>query len=208
MLRRFGTEDVYVSRTAEQMNEWRRERYIQSKQPRTGQYSQNLKNRATHIYLITPADEQSGFIPQIHLGFRGTGQFKVNMAATSNTLSLCKDWTHHTDRGQAHEAVFLIANSLSGSLMITRLCSAIPLKSTCYLASQFNFILFNFLFRPASWHMEVPRLGAESELQLLAYTIATAMKDPSHICDPQMRKQMRKQEFNHPGRRFGNFFQS
>ena len=33
------------------------------------------------------------------------------------------------------------------------------------------------------WHMEVPRLGVELELQLLAYTAATAMHDPSHICD-------------------------
>ena len=31
--------------------------------------------------------------------------------------------------------------------------------------------------------MEVPRLGVELELQLLAYTIATATQDPSHICD-------------------------
>ena len=31
------------------------------------------------------------------------------------------------------------------------------------------------------WHMEVPRLGVKSELQLLAYT--AAMRDPSHICD-------------------------
>ena len=31
--------------------------------------------------------------------------------------------------------------------------------------------------------MEVPRLGVESELQLLAYTKATAMPDPSCICD-------------------------
>ena len=32
--------------------------------------------------------------------------------------------------------------------------------------------------------MEVPRLGVESELQLLAYTIATATAtlDPNHIC--------------------------
>ena len=30
--------------------------------------------------------------------------------------------------------------------------------------------------------MEVPRLGDELELQLLAYAIATAMWDPSHIC--------------------------
>ena len=30
--------------------------------------------------------------------------------------------------------------------------------------------------------MEVPRLGVESELQLPAYTTATAMQDPSHVC--------------------------
>ena len=34
-----------------------------------------------------------------------------------------------------------------------------------------------------SWHMEVPRLGAELELQLLAYTTATASQEPSPICD-------------------------
>ena len=32
--------------------------------------------------------------------------------------------------------------------------------------------------------MEVSRLGVESELQLLAYTAATATWDPSHVCDP------------------------
>ena len=31
--------------------------------------------------------------------------------------------------------------------------------------------------------MEVPRLGAKSELQLPAYTTATAMWDLSHVCD-------------------------
>ena len=31
--------------------------------------------------------------------------------------------------------------------------------------------------------MEVPRLGVELELQLLAYTTATATRDPSLICD-------------------------
>ena len=31
--------------------------------------------------------------------------------------------------------------------------------------------------------MEVPRLGIELELQLLAYTTATAMTDPSRVCD-------------------------
>ena len=32
------------------------------------------------------------------------------------------------------------------------------------------------------WHMEVPRLGVESELQLLAFATATATQDPSCIC--------------------------
>ena len=32
-------------------------------------------------------------------------------------------------------------------------------------------------------HMEVPRLGIKSELQLPAYTTATATRDPSHICN-------------------------
>jgi len=31
--------------------------------------------------------------------------------------------------------------------------------------------------------MEVPSLGVESELQLLAYTTAPAMPDPSQICN-------------------------
>ena len=33
------------------------------------------------------------------------------------------------------------------------------------------------------WHMEVPRLGVKSELQLLAYTTATAIQDLSRVCD-------------------------
>ena len=34
-------------------------------------------------------------------------------------------------------------------------------------------------------HMEISRLRVELELQLLAYATATAMPDPSHICDLQ-----------------------
>ena len=31
--------------------------------------------------------------------------------------------------------------------------------------------------------MAVPRLGVQSELQLLAYAVAIATLDPSHVCD-------------------------
>ena len=37
--------------------------------------------------------------------------------------------------------------------------------------------------RPHPRHMEVPRLGVKTELQLPAYTTATAMPDPSCTCD-------------------------
>ena len=39
---------------------------------------------------------------------------------------------------------------------------------------------------PYPWHMEVPRLGVELELQLPAYTTATATPDLSHVCDQRI----------------------
>ena len=47
-----------------------------------------------------------------------------------------------------------------------------------------NIVLFFFLEGgPHPWHMEIPRLGGQLELQPLAYTTATAMQDPSCVCD-------------------------
>ena len=51
---------------------------------------------------------------------------------------------------------------------------------------------FFWLFRPHPWHMEVPRLGVESELQLLTYTTATAKQNPSHVCDLHHSSQRRQ----------------
>ena len=48
-------------------------------------------------------------------------------------------------------------------------------------------LLFSFVFRFLGLHpshMEVPRLGAESDLQLPAYTTATAVRDLIHLCSP------------------------
>ena len=53
-------------------------------------------------------------------------------------------------------------------------------------ANTSPFLSFFFLvvfLGPHLWHMEVPRLGVELELLLLAYATATAMQDSSHICD-------------------------
>ena len=46
----------------------------------------------------------------------------------------------------------------------------------------FFFFFFGFL-GPHPWYMEIPRIRVELELQLLAYTIATATLDPSCFCD-------------------------
>ena len=51
----------------------------------------------------------------------------------------------------------------------------------CSTSVLFFFFCFCFL-GPHLQHMEVPRLGVELELQPLAYTTATATRDPSHIC--------------------------
>ena len=46
-----------------------------------------------------------------------------------------------------------------------------------------NFFLSFVFLGPHPRHMEVPRLGVESELQLLAYATATAAPDLSCVCD-------------------------
>ena len=47
----------------------------------------------------------------------------------------------------------------------------------------FYFILFFVILGLQLKHMEVPRLGVKSELQLLASTTATVMQDLSCVCD-------------------------
>ena len=50
-------------------------------------------------------------------------------------------------------------------------------------ASKEQELLFSFSFlQPHLWHVEVPRLGVELELQLPAYTAATATQDQSRVC--------------------------
>ena len=52
------------------------------------------------------------------------------------------------------------------------------LKEGNYANSKFFFFLW-----PHLWHMELPQIGAESELQLLAYTTVIATQGPRHICN-------------------------
>ena len=58
--------------------------------------------------------------------------------------------------------------------------SRCPSPAARAAAAFFFFSLFLWLHL---WHMEVPRLGVESELQLPAYTTATATPEPSRVFD-------------------------
>ena len=73
------------------------------------------------------------------------------------------------------------------------LINSITLRKLICLSVVVGFLLlffFHFLgLHPQ--HMEVPRLGVESELQLQAYARATATPDPSQVCDPHHSSQQR-----------------
>ena len=56
------------------------------------------------------------------------------------------------------------------------------LQGSLYFLFFLSFFFF-FSRHEHLWHMEVPRLGVMLELQLLAYTTATATQDLSRVCD-------------------------
>ena len=69
--------------------------------------------------------------------------------------------------------------------LFTRLLATyLSFSEKCLMSIQIlcPFSFFCFL-GPHPRHMEVFRLGVESELQLLAYTTATSMLDLSYVCD-------------------------
>ena len=59
----------------------------------------------------------------------------------------------------------------------------------CQATRELLILFFKFLFifmlslGPHLWHIIVPGLGVELELQLLAYTTATATSDLSRVCE-------------------------
>ena len=61
-----------------------------------------------------------------------------------------------------------------------------PIGASCFETTHASSYYYYFIFlglEPYLQHVEVPRLGVELELQLLAYTTATARQDLSRICD-------------------------
>ena len=64
------------------------------------------------------------------------------------------------------------------SILVTPIKSSFP--EFCH-----HWLVLPFFGGAHPRHMEVPRLGMESEQHLPAYVTATATPDPSHVCDLQ-----------------------
>ena len=58
-----------------------------------------------------------------------------------------------------------------------------PGKGQTWLNPILYYFFLFLILGPHLQHLEVPRLGVESELQQPAHTTATATEDPSHIFD-------------------------
>ena len=72
----------------------------------------------------------------------------------------------------------LFRYDLSQDIEYSSLCYTVGtclLSIPIYSSKQVIFLYFFVFLGPHSWHMEVPRLGVELELQLPACTTATAM---------------------------------
>ena len=79
------------------------------------------------------------------------------------------------EAGQNYRNCFISMLLLSWSLFL----SPMPFSPPLFFFLFFSFLIF---LGPHPWHMDVPRLGVKSELQLLAYTTATATRDSNCIC--------------------------
>ena len=94
------------------------------------------------------------------------------------SVSRYMSWNHrnYSDlQGLIQKLHFYLACKITFSLFLSSI-------SPCSLILFFFFWSFVFLgLHPR--HMEVPRLGVESELLPPAYTTATATLDPKRVCD-------------------------
>ena len=84
----------------------------------------------------------------------------------------------------------LYSNGIWVGFQISAFFSHIPIRTghsylivPCTLECFFLFFFLSFFLGPHPWHIEIYRLGVKSELQLVASATATAIPDPSCVCD-------------------------
>ena len=84
------------------------------------------------------------------------------------------------------------ANCVGGAKPRAANLTVVPLRRTSLLLARVRHHLTFFAFLgPHPQHMEVPRLGAEAELQWPVYATATVTPGPSSVCDLHHSSQQR-----------------
>ena len=84
---------------------------------------------------------------------------------------------------QPTDLLYIVTTTISNVKMAL---ACIPKACSLSLCIYIYIYIFPHLFAYLElhpWHMEVPRLGVQSELQLPAYTRATATLDPNCVCN-------------------------
>ena len=102
---------------------------------------------------------------------------KVLLGLVPKRLPNLTTWDHFSVVSHQSETYWTEVTSLLIFLLplLAHICSP---NNRCGVVSLF---VFGFV-KPHSRHMEVPRLGVESEPQLPAYATTAATSAPSHIC--------------------------
>ena len=101
-------------------------------------------------------------------------------------LNCFSKWLYQFTLSAVYEKFFW-SNILCNTTVFSTFFIFTILKCVLYYLTVILICVFWFFFPffvflgPYLWHMEVPRLGVQLELQLLAYTTAKATQNPSHI---------------------------
>ena len=115
----------------------------------------------------------------------GSCTSKINQTTCIYTfLSLTPSQMWHTSCSQDSNKLFFICSPFKFSSLKQCLWKFQPQLINCFpISFPSSFFFLSFFLGLHMWHMEVPRLGVKSEIQLPAYTTATVSPDLSCIFD-------------------------
>ena len=132
--------------------------------------SLQVKGNGSAVHTVSEPETQYSFFLSAFPSL--TSSLLINSFRSSHLLSSASSFLHL-------QAIITSPLNHSSSVLT---CFPVSPQSILFFLSFFFFFFLSFL-GPHPQHTEVPRLGVESNLYLLAYTTATAMPDPNHIYD-------------------------
>lgn len=151
------------------------------------------KNQGVIFFLGSCSISHLRLSPSIDFIFKIIVHFKVHMkhlqvSIVSAVLQSClypPKYCSNLFTGLFHKCVLLSKHSSPYYMGIILLkCQSHFLKILSVLRDKVStFFFFSIYLWPHLWHMGVPGLGVELELQPQAYTTVTVTRDPSQVCN-------------------------